>query len=143
MNLIPDWTIIPMWFIFMACLFVLNRFVFRPTLNILSERKKKTIGLEKDVRYFEEQSEIKLKEYESLMMDANNLARNARDEILKAANGQQREINSEAKQEAEKQMAKVKDQIKHESTIARQNLKQYSDQLAQEIADKLIERKVA
>lgn len=143
MNLIPDLTIIPMWFVFMMSFFVLNHFIFKPTLKILAERRNKTIGLEKDVKNFEEKTEVNLREYGSLMVDANNLARNARDDILRAADSQQKEIVGEARQEAEQKINQIKAKISEQSGKAQQELQQNSQQLAQEIASKLMERKVA
>lgn len=132
-----------MWFIFITSLLVLNHLVFKPTLKILNERHKRTVGFEKDAKYYSEQSAIKLKEYESLMADARNLAREARENILKSATGHQREIISEARNIAENELALIKKQISEETRIAREKLSQESESLATEIASQLIQRKVA
>lgn len=143
MDLVPNVTIIPMWFIFIASVFILNTLVFKPTLRILSKRKQMTVGLKKDVGYFQDQTSIKLKEYESLMGETRKMAQAAREKVVKAADAEQREILEAAKAEAERYLDGVKTTIKRESEDALKTLREDSKNLAQEIVDKLFDRRAA
>lgn len=143
MNLVPDWTIVPMWFVFISTILVLNTLVFKPTLKILAERRKRTEGSDKEVKHFSESTQVKLKEYEALMMEARTVARGARDEILKQADLQQKEIVNAARAQADKSMSVAKTQIQKETETARSELKTIATELAQSIKNKIVERKVA
>lgn len=143
MNLVPDWTIVPMWFVFISTVLVLNAFVFKPTLKILAERRKRTEGSDKEVKHLSEQTQIKLKEYEVVMAEALAVARGARDVILKQADLQQKEIVNEARAQAEKSLSVAKVQIQKDAETAREQLKAVATELAQSIKNKVVERKVA
>ena len=143
MNLVPDWTMVPMWFVFFATVLMLNTLVFKPTMSILAERKKRTEGSDKEVHYFNDQSQIKMKEYSSLMLEARNLAREARDEILKEADHHQKEIINEARVFSEGALSKARDQIQSDALTARNQLKTLVGDLSDSIKNKVIDRKVA
>lgn len=132
-----------MWVIFIASYFVLNTLVFKPTLKIIAERERLTKGKTKEIEFFKQDSEIKFKEYEALMAEARSLAKISRDEILRAAEAEQKEILGQARSEAESTMEEVKAQIASEIISAREGLKSKTDQLAEEMVKKLTERKVA
>ena len=142
-DLYPNLTAIPVWIIFMLSVFTLNTLVFKPTLQILEARHSKTVGLDKEVAYFKEQTEVKFKEYEVLMNEARNLARISRDEILKAADNEQSEIIKIARDESESTLNKIKDKIDAEYKTAQSGLKSDAVKLSEEIVEKLLERKVA
>lgn len=143
MDLLPNSTILPMWGIFIASFLVLYTLVFKPTLKILSERAKLTVGLQKDAAYFTEQALIKLKEYEALMAEARSVARSKRDEILAMAQQEHKQIISQAREESDHYLDGAKNEIAKQSAEARMNLKAESEKLASAIVTKLTERKVA
>ncbi|MBF0105845.1 MAG: ATP synthase F0 subunit B [Deltaproteobacteria bacterium] len=142
-SLIPDKTIIPMWFIFITAMLSLNHLVFKPTLLVLKERKKRTIGLETEAKDLRELTDTKLREYETQMAAAKNQARLARDEILKTASLKEKQVISAAREFAEKQLTEVKAQIANEALKAQQNLKNEAEKLAEQIATQLLHREAA
>ncbi len=137
MNLTPDLTIFPMWLIFMSSLIVLNYLVFKPSLRILKERDQRTVGMAKDAQYFNQQTQIKAKEYEAIITEARNNARKERDEILKVAAVKQKQIISAARDEAEKHLKGVKTEIAGESAQARLTIRGQAQNLSDEIVRKL------
>lgn len=139
----PDATIFPMFILFVLSLIVLNRLIFKPTIGILEERDKQTVGLERQIARFEEHARIKRQEYEALLADAHALARNGRDEILKAADTQQKEIIDEARQEAEKYLEQVQREIAEQTGVAQSRLKEKARELAREISKRLLEKTAA
>lgn len=143
MNLVPDWTFVPMWFVFVATFFVLNTLVFKPTLQILAERRKRTEGSDKEVRHFNEQTQIKLKEYESILQEARNVAREARDGMIRQADAQHKQIVAEARKAAEQSLKVAKQQIQTESQTAKTELKSNVESIADSIKNKVMQRKVA
>ena len=143
MDLSPNLTIFPMWGIFFASFLVLHFLVFKPTLKILAVRAKGTVGMQKDAVYFTEQAEIKLKEYEALMTEARQVARENRDATLKKAQTEQKQIIGQAREEAERTISSAKGEISKQSREARAGLKTESESLAAQMVAKLMERKVA
>lgn len=127
----------------MITAFALNKLIFQPTLVILKERQRLTVEMDKNARYFAEQTEIQLKEYESLMNDAKNLAREKREEIIKAALNEQQDILKKARAKAETYLEDVKSKIQAEASQARTELKTQVEVLASEMAQKLTQKEAA
>jgi F-type H+-transporting ATPase subunit b len=140
MDLMPNATILPMWVIFMVAAVMLNALIFKPTLKIIKQRQKLTVGMDKDVNYFQNQTQIKLEEYEALMQEAKKLARTAREDILKTAESEQKEIVGQARKEADGHLAGIRTTIQQESEQAKATLVQGADVLADSIVDKLVKK---
>lgn len=138
MNLIPDWTVGPMWFVFIVALLVLNTFVFKPTLALLAERRKHSVGLHREAQSLQEKAETQLKDYEALMGQARASARAARETVLKTADSEQKQVIAKAREQAEQTLTGVKSQISAESAMAGRQLAVMARDLAQQLVQKLV-----
>lgn len=138
MNLIPDWTVGPMWLIFISALVVLNTFVFKPTLALLAERRKHSVDLHKKAESLHEKAENQLKEYEILMGQARATARAARDTVLKTAESEQKQVIAKAREQAGQTLSGVKSQISAESAMAGRQLAIMARDLAKQLVQKLV-----
>lgn len=143
MNLIPDITTLPAFFIYVVTFFVLKTLVFKPTLAIVAEKQKRSLGLQKEAKYFQEEALKKFDEYKTLMKKAQELAKIKREDILKQAAAEKKEIIDEARAVAEQHIAQIQTQVASEVLQAREQLSGFSTTLAKEMVDCLIERKVA
>lgn len=132
-----------MFGLFLATIFVLNTHVFNPTLAILKERDHRLRGMGKEADFFLKQHDEKLRAYKNLMNEAKSLARQKREEILKVAETEQRDILAEATQAAEQFIQSAKTDISLQAKEARLKLKKSIEELAGEMVSKLIKRKVA
>lgn len=132
-----------MFIFFLASLFVLNVFVFKPTLKILNERENRLQGMEKEARRLEAECQEKLALYTSAMDKAKQEARHIRDDILKVANEEQKAVITQARDRAEKMIGEAKDVLVNETNQARSELKQSAEKLSSEMAEKILKRKVA
>jgi F-type H+-transporting ATPase subunit b len=138
MNLIPDWTVGPMWLIFISALVVLNTFVFKPTLAILAERRKQSVDLHKQAESLQQKAENQLKDYETRMGQARIAARAAREAVLKTADSEQKQVIAKAREQAEQTLSGVKSQISVESAMAGRQLSITARDLAQQLVKKLV-----
>ena len=129
--------------IFLASLLVLNHFVFKPTLLILKERDNRMNGMTKEAKYFAEQYEEKLNAYNQLMTEARQLARQKREEILKVAEQEQREILGEARKIAEASVSQAKTEISIQTKEAKLQLRKNAELISGNIVEKVLKRKVA
>lgn len=132
-----------MFVLFLTTLFVLNTLVFKPTLAILRERDHRLKGLLKEADFFLKQHDEKWEAYKSLLSEAKILARQKREEILKVADVEQRDILSEANLASEQLINQAKTEISIQSKEARLKLKKSAEELAQSMVNILVKRKVA
>lgn len=139
----PNATLLAMLGIFLASAWVLNHFVFQPTLAVLAERKKRTTGLARDAKFFEEKSAEKLREYESLMEKALASARAKRAQILTSAQDEKRRILDAARTQTEEKLQGIKQQIAIESKEAALKLRSTARELADDMVKILLRRKAA
>lgn len=143
MDLTPNATLLPMWVIYVTSIFVLNFLVFKPTLQILKKRKELTVGLDDEAQNFKNQTLTVLNQLEMQMAEAKKVAKAAREEILRSAEAQFREITLLARQKSDDHILQIKDQIKNESSVALKKLRVESNAIAEAILDKLVDRRAA
>lgn len=143
MDLAPNATLLPMWVIYGTCIFILNFLVFKPTLQLLEKRKKLTVGLDDEAQDFKNRTLLVLNQHEAQMTEAKKFAQAAREEILKSAEVQMKEIVAVARKKSDDHISLIKDQIKKESVVALEKLRGESQSIANAIIEKLIDRRAA
>lgn len=132
-----------MFGLFLATLLVLNVYIFKPTLAILKEREHRLKGMAQEAEFFLKQHEHKCEAYKNLMGEAKILARQKREEILKLAEIEQREILTEATHAAETFIQDAKANISKQTKEASLHLKTSAESLANGMVEKLLKRQVA
>ena len=138
MELMPDLTIVPMWFLFITSVLVLNRFVFQPTLLIVREREKLTIGHRNQAVENLQKAESKLKAYEAILADARLAGRKKREENLKKAGLKQKELLDEARLKAEGYLSQFRVDLQAETEKAKAHLNSDATTLSDEIVNRLV-----
>lgn len=141
--MMPNLTVVWMLGIFLATVFVLNHFVFTPTLAILAERRKRTDGLAKDAKYYEEKAGEKLKEYETIMEKKRSEARARRMQILGSAQDEKRRILDAARAQAEEKLSQAKQDISQQAAKATAELQTTVNDLSTGMVDALLRKKAA
>lgn len=127
----------------MAVLFVLNRNVFKPTLELLEERKNQSDRLQDRTTELFSQTQKALKKYEEKMVQARLAASRLREDIIGKARNQERELIDRARQETEAVLEELKVGILREKMEAEIKLRQYSQDLAKAMVGKILEQDVA
>lgn len=130
-------------FLFLALLFLLRKFAWKPILNAVSER-------EEGIKDALASAENARKEMQNLTADNERIlkeARNDREELLKEARSMREQMIEEAKGEAQleadKLIAKAKEGIENEKLAAIADLKSQVANLSIGIAEKLVKEELA
>lgn len=129
--------------IFLVNFFMLSNLVFKPTLKILAARHKKLSGLSQETKKLEERINRKWNEYEGLLEESRQVARMAREDILKTAETEKQNIVTQARTKAEAQMTQARETIRKETESARVDLKAKVKDLANDIVAKILGQKAA
>jgi F0F1-type ATP synthase membrane subunit b/b' len=121
----------------------LNALVIKPTLEIITERQKRTTGFQKEAALLEKEAAGVLQQYETRINAARNEARQKRDAILFAAHQQQRDVIQQARKKMEADLASTRNEIRANIQRVREELKTHTQELAAAITKKLLEREAA
>ncbi len=124
--------------IFIALIFLLRKFAWKPILNAVNEREASI----EEALESAETARLKMAELKSSNEQLLNEARAERDEMLKEARGIKDGIVAEAKTQAnaegEKIIAAARESIQHEKMAAITDLKNQVAVLSIEIAEKIL-----
>jgi F0F1-type ATP synthase membrane subunit b/b' len=139
-NLLPDHTLPLMWVFFMVVLFVLNNFVFKPTLEIIEARNAKTLGLKEKAEKLSASVTKRLEAYEVAFNKARHLAATEREKILVQARSEERSIIDTARGQTDKMLSEIRQNIRAEKDVAAGILKKEVEQLADSMLTRVLER---
>ena len=115
----------------------------KPLEKILAERFKLTEGARKAAEDSLKSAGDRVAEYEQALVGARGEIYEEQAEFLRKLHDEQAEQVRLARQESDKQVAAIKASIAQDAQTARQNLESQSDTLASQIADAILERRVA
>ncbi len=135
-RLYPDATLFIQLIIFLLLLFVISRLVIKPVLNVIRERRKRTLGAREETLKLKEQIEGMLKDYnEKLSAARKENARNI-EQMKKEGEELGKGIVEKAKKESEKSFADGKRKIWEEA----ENVEKKLEEKAQEFSDDLVSK---
>ncbi len=135
-----DYTIIIQAINFIILLWLLNRFVYKPIINILEERSQKTTGTLKSVEKLEADTSQMLQKYEDGLRAAKVKAHEERNRIRVQGGEKEREILDEARKRALESIDTFKSNIEKNAKEALDNLKSESHELSSEIVKRILYR---
>lgn len=138
-----DWTLILQFVNFFVLLFLLNKILYRPLLDIMARRREAIEGGKESARSLEAEIEEKLQTYQQQLSAAKADASAERTELRKAAQQQEAEIIGEAQQKATTRIKSIRAQVEKEATEAGEILKSQAGALAGQIAAKVLGRELA
>jgi F-type H+-transporting ATPase subunit b len=132
-RLFPNITILVEAAIFLVLLFVLAKFLFKPVIRILEERRKRIEGAKEEARKLELELKIILDRYHTEIGSAREEARKTIEELRKEGEEIAKGIVEKAKKESEQYFADSKKKVWEEA----QSLKKRLESTAQEVSDEL------
>jgi F-type H+-transporting ATPase subunit b len=125
-------------------LFVVARaLLFKPYLNLRAARFDGIEGARIESERLRSEGEARLVEYERQLAAARARASTERQQIRNEAASQQREIAERSRAEANRAYQAAREVIDAESSAARNQLLARSDELARQIASKLLDMEIA
>lgn len=143
-NLIPDPILVALQMgIFLLALFGLNFLVFRPVLRLIDKRKTLTEGYRAEAEALGAKTESLMEQVEAKMKSAREEGLEAKGELTKAGEEEAGKILAASRQEVEGSLEKHRQELQAESKEAQLALKKYTRELSEEMAGKLLGRKVS
>lgn len=138
-----DWTLGLQFLNFIILLIILNKILYQPLRKIIDERSDKITGLYAGAKDLEAGIDEKMQRYQQQLSDARLQANEERNKLKKAASEEEAKLLSEARGNASSRLETIKSQVAIEAEAASKTLKKEAKTLAEQIASKILGRKLA
>jgi F-type H+-transporting ATPase subunit b len=125
---------------FLLLIVILNFLLYKPILSIIEKRKKRLEESEEEIRGLNRTVEQKATEYEEKLRLAKQDALAVKSDILKEAAEQAQEIIEEKRSRIPAMMVEFQNKVTQEVNAARQILRNQSQKISTEIAEKVLGR---
>ncbi|HAG50908.1 MAG: hypothetical protein A2X87_06600 [Deltaproteobacteria bacterium GWC2_42_51] len=128
---------------FFVLYLILNTFLYKPVTKLLEERDKNITGAKREAELLEAELQKKLLAYENRLNDTKAKAQEERLRLRQEGLDKERDLLESARKNSldSIQQAKIKLEKDIQSAITR--LKEESKAISKDIAEKILERKVA
>jgi len=137
-----DKTFIFQMVIFFVLFYFLNRFLFRPILEVLEERRKKTEGKLKEARATDEEVEKGINDYERRLKETALKAQEEFAAARKEAVERGKAAVEKARLEADEEMKEAVGELNKTKEATFQRLREQVPGISKEIAEKILERAI-
>ncbi|MCG8425182.1 MAG: ATP synthase F0 subunit B [Proteobacteria bacterium] len=138
-----DGTMFLQFGLFLIMAVLATQWLFKPYLRMREERRAGIEGARDDAENLAAEAGARKAEYDSRMAAARARAHAEQRTIRSEATAYQREVTDKARSEANQTLASARAKIRKEAEAARAELLPRADNLARDIASKLLSRKVA
>ncbi len=138
-----DWTLGLQMVNFLVLLIVLNQILYKPLQKILRERSHTIESAKKTAKDLQADIDIKMQKYQEQLQSAKAAAASERDALKKVASEQEHEILAEAHNKASERISQIRDKVNEQALVASETLKANTEILANDIATKILGRKIA
>ncbi len=138
-----DGSVLIAFAVFFILFLLLKPILLDPFLKVVEERERRTDGAKAEAREMDEKAGEIIKRYEGELEKVRKVANDERDRLRSEAQKLEAKILGEARGEAAKVSDEGKAKIRKEAESIRFELGQMSANLSQEIATKVLGRKVS
>jgi F-type H+-transporting ATPase subunit b len=138
-----NWTLLFQIVAYFILLYLLNKLLFRPVFKVMDERRERTEGTLKDADDIEKGVEKGLAAYKNRIRDETVKAQEARTAIKKEAFEKEKEILEAARKDAQKEISRIRAELEDSKAAAMATLKKEAKELSSNIAEKVLERRLA
>jgi F-type H+-transporting ATPase subunit b len=121
---------------------ILNKILFKPFLRLVEEREKRTEGLKAAAAALTAEAERLRADYESAIRQANDEGAAAKDALLEEARRTREQLLAESRAQAAERIAAVREEIKKEMEQGRAQALKEAEEIARQMAEKVLGRKV-
>ena len=126
---------------FLIFLFVINRIMFRPLQNVMSDRDIHIEGIKQDIVQAQKEVESFASQIQEQDTAARQEAFGIKDQIEAAGSQQAKEIFESVKREIAANSQKIQEEIAVRIAEERQSLEKESQNLAMSIVEKILDRR--
>jgi F-type H+-transporting ATPase subunit b len=137
-----DYTAVYQIILFLVLWAILNKFLFRPYLDLLDERERKTSGARSETAGLEQQAERLKAEYDEKIAQAQAAGNVAKETILNEARRQRDDILESARAEASSALERVRQELASQIEKERQLAAAEAASVARDMARKILGRDV-
>jgi len=127
---------------FVVLMFILNKILYRPLMKVMAQRREQIEGDKTRAQSLESAIDAKMKRYQQQLADAKAEAVIERNLLCKTALQQESALTAEAQQKAASRIKAIRTHVEQEASDARRILHQGVDELAGQIATKVLGRKL-
>jgi F-type H+-transporting ATPase subunit b len=138
-----DLSIVWQILLFLVLWLVISKVLFRPYMTLLEEREQKTVGADDDAYSLEHQAEQLRAQYQDTIANATAAGQKTKEAIVQDARQQREALLSDAREEAARILEQVRLEIQTQLARERDLAFREADAVAQEMASKILGRKVA
>jgi F0F1-type ATP synthase membrane subunit b/b' len=115
----------------------------KPLERVLAERYRLTEGARRTADESLKIADSRIAEYQAALARAHSEIYRDQETFLKQFRDEQAELTRQAREHSDNRVAQIRLEIEKEADAARSNLESQSDQLATQIADAILARRIA
>lgn len=128
--------------IFLIAIYILNKFVFKPFINLVDRRDKLTRGAIEEAHELEEKVKAIIEEYDVKLNEARAIAIEERNKLIQEGQNVAQEIIGEARNETGALLDEAKIKLEADTKEIKEKIKNDIDVLATDIASKVMGKEV-
>ena len=128
--------------IFLIAIFILNKLVFKPFINLVDRRDKLTRGAIEEAHELEDKVKTIMEEYDAKLHEAREIAAEERSKLILEGQTVAGEVLSKARQETGALLDEAKAKLEADTKEIKDNIKGDIDGLAGDIATKVLGKEV-
>lgn len=137
-----DWTVLVTLVLFLVTAFVLTRFLFRPYLAVRAARDAGIAGARDEARRMDEEARARMGDYETSLARAKIKANEERTKLRQEATERERAVTDAARARTMAALEEARGRLGKESAAARADLAPRANEIAREMAAKILGREV-
>ena len=126
---------------FLLLLFVLNRFLFRPTINLIEEREQKITTWKEETKNFHESMQERLQSYENQILEAKAQAQEQQELVTVELQKEEDKKLEAVSEEAVRIVVSTREKLQEETELLRGQLREQAEEMSQLVAEKVLGRK--
>ncbi len=144
LQIFPDpSTLVVLLILFAVLIPLVDRLLFRPLTGVLEERERRIEGAHARATELGKEASQLLARYQEALREARGRAEEERRTRLEQARREQAGTLTGAREAAERKLAETRGQVQEAVARARLELRRDAEQLAQEVAGRLLDRGMA
>jgi len=129
--------------IFLIAIYILNKLVFEPFLNLIDRRDKLTRGAMEEAKEFEEKVAHIIEEYDAKLAEARVFAVEERNKIVQEGQSVAEGILTQAREETTELLKDAKSKLEADTQEIKNKVKSDVDTIAKDIASTVLGKEIA
>jgi len=128
---------------FIIFLIILNYLIFKPVVRVLEERSQRIDGSMEQARLMEAEIQKKLEEYERRIQEAKSQAADEKERLRRQGESISKDIVEKARKELGRDIPIIRKQIASETDRVRRELEKRAQDMARDIACRVLGREIS